>query len=300
MVISDIAQVEGPEVATIINAGTKYLATLAVLSTLRYAQIPTILINCDSKEDSFEWFQSLMPQYDFYLIQAPLKPHGETLDWIFKSVSADRVLLVDSDVEVLNNEMLSPMRAKLAHSPSVYGSGCLHTARWLTAHHCTDLEITKGIGYYMERPWIPFTLLRVAPVRTAISEGRSFMDRLVLNDVPQAQLISRALWKRFRIKFFRHHRLTSLDVLRRDYNGQKPCYVSYDTGADLHEFLTQQLRMTFEGVSVGSVPWSVRHFSGVTRALLSESPTSDTFKLQQAHPIVAARLREHYAISIDR
>ena len=197
MVISDIAEVEGPEVATIINAGTKYLATLALLSTLRYAQIPTIIIDCESKDGSFAWFRSLIRQYDFYLIQAQLKPHGETLDWIFKRVSADRVLLVDSDVEVLNNEMLSSMRTKLLHSPSVYGSGCLHTARWLTAHYCTDLAIAKGIGYYMERPWIPFTLLRVAPVRTALSEGRSFMHRLVLNDVPQMPLISRALWKRF-------------------------------------------------------------------------------------------------------
>ena len=299
-VISDLTDLpHAPEVATIINVSTKYVATLALLSTLRYARIPTVVIDCESRDGSFDWFSSLMTDHEFYLVQAKLRQHGETLDWIFDRIAADRVLLVDSDVELLNDEMLSNMRAMVERSPLVYGAGYLHTARWLERHYCSDLVIAKGIGYYMQRPWIPFTLLRVAPIRAALSQGQSFMHRLALNDVPHFPLISRILWKRFRLEFFRKRRLPWLDPLRREYDRRKPCYVSYDTGAKMHEFLTEQLGLKFDSVSEGAVPWSVTHFSGITRSVLSEFPTEDVYKLKDANPIVKERLRDVYAIAVD-
>jgi len=293
LALSDLPRV--PEIAVIINAGTKYVTTLALLSTLRYAQIPALVIDCESRDGSFDWFRALMAGHAFWFTQAKLKQHGETLDWIFNGVSAERILLVDSDVELLNAEMLSRMRAMLDSEPRLYGSGHVHKARWLERHYCTDFVLAPGIGYYMERPWIPFALFRTEPIRDALSNARSFMHRLVLNDVPQLPLVSRVLWKRFRWDYFRRHRLASLDLLRRNYDGGKPSYVSYDTGADIHEFLTQR-GWKFDGVSEDDVPWSVRHFSGVTRSILSESPTADAFRANDAHPIVIERLRQEYGV----
>jgi hypothetical protein len=298
MRIDDLAQLpDTAEIAVIINAGTKHVATLALLSTLRYARIPTTLIDCQSKDGSMAWFDTLSRDYDFHLMSAALRQHGETLDWIFSRVRAERVLLVDSDAELLNDEMIFRMREMIHASTQVYGSGYLHPGHWLEYHYWTNLPIARGIGYYMSRPWIPFTLLRVDAVRSALQQGRSFMHRLVLNDVPQVPILSRLLWARFRFEFFRRHPLRLLNPLRRSYGGEKPSYVSYDTGADIHEYLTQQKHLAFHGVSADFVPWSVTHFSGITRSTLYEGATDDAFRLTDAHPIVVQRLKELYGIT---
>jgi hypothetical protein len=290
---------ETPETAIIINVGTKHVATLALLSTLRYARIPTVLIDCPSRDGSNAWFETLLRKYDFHLMSAELRQHGETLDWIFSRVRAERVLLVDSDAELLNDEMISRMREMIHASTQVYGSGYLHPGHWLEFHYWTDLPIARGIGYYKSRPWIPFTLLRVNAVRSALQEGRSFMHRLVLNDVPKVPPLSRLLWARFRFEFFRTHPLRLLNPARKSYEGERPSYVSYDTGAEIHEYLTQQKHLTFQGVSADSVPWSVTHFSGITRGALHNGATDDAFKLSDAHPIVVQRLRDLYGITVD-
>ena len=303
MFISDLSDLglEGPipEIAVIINVGTKYVATLALLSTLRYAKIPTVLIDCESADGSLEWFRRLMDVHDFHLMSAPLRQHGETLDRIFKEVAADRVLLVDSDAEMLNDAMIVQMRAMLDSLPRSYGAGYLHPAHWLERHYFSDLPIASGIGYYMERPWIPFTLLRVETIRTALSRGRTFMHRLVRNDVAQSRLLSRVLWERFRFSYFRQHRLSWLDITRGDYNGEKPCYVSYDTGADIHEFLSRELKFQFGTVSADFVPWSVNHLSGITRAALNWNASDDAYKLSDAHPSITQRLRDLYRIDLS-
>ena len=297
MVLNDLSELPAsPELAVIINVGTKYVTTLALLSALRYTGMPVVLLDCESRDGSFEWFVELSRQHPFYLMRAPLRQHGQTLDAIFESTPSHCVLLVDSDVEVLNDQMISRMREMMKASSEVYGTGYRHPGHWLEYHYWTDLPIASGIGYYMERPWIPFTLLRVEPVRVALKNGRSFMHRLVLNDVPQFPWLSRLLWARFRFEYFRLHRLNGLDLTRRSYNGEKPSYLSYDTGADIHEFLIQEQRMRFETVSADFVPWSVTHFSGITRGSLHEGATEDAYKISTAHPIVVKRLREGYGI----
>jgi hypothetical protein len=299
MEITNLKQLPAaPEIAVIINVGTKYVSTLALVSALRFAKIPTLLLDCESKDGSYSWFRELMSSHDFFLMPAPLRPHGETLDWIFSQIDAERILLVDSDAELLNDNMLTVMRKMLQDSAILYGAGNLHRGHWLERHYFSHLGIARGVGYYMERPWIPFTLLRIAPVRDALQHGRSFMHRLVLNDFPPVPIVSRILWERFRFKFFRYHRLQWLDVFRHSYNGEKPCYVSYDTGADIHEFLTTQRHLKFDGVTAGEVPWSVTHFSGITRGALNPKASDEAYKIAAAHPLIAARLRNQYGISI--
>jgi hypothetical protein len=301
MLLNDLSELpDFPELAIIINVGTKYVSTLALLSAIRHTQMPAVMLDCESRDGSYEWFTHLSANYSFYLMRAPLRQHGETLDAIFRKVRTERVLLVDSDVEILNAEMISRMRAMMNGSPQVYGSGYLHPAHWLEYHYWTDFPLARGIGYYMARPWIPFTLLRVDTVRAALGHGRSFMHRLLLNDVPQLPVLSRLLWARFRLEFFRKHRLHWLDIARRRYNGEKPSYLSYDTGADIHEFLTEKQNLRFETVSADFVPWSVTHFSGITRGSLHEGATEDAYKISEAHPIVITRLRDVYGLEISK
>jgi hypothetical protein len=300
MVLSDLTKLPpASEIAVIINVGTKYVTTLALLSALRYTEMPLVVLDCESRDGSYEWFEALLRDHNFYLMRARLRQHGETLDWIFRHVTSEQVLLVDSDVEVLNREMISRMRSMLNGSPQTYGSGYLHPAHWPQYHYGTDLPVVPGIGYYMPRPWIPFTMLRVEPIRLALKHGRSFMHRLVLNDFPRWPSLSRLMWARLRFNFFRQHRLNWLDAFRRSYNGERPSYVSYDTGADIHEFLTERQNLRFETVSADFVPWSVTHFSGITRGSLHEGATDDAYKMSAAHPIVAQRLRDVYGLQIE-
>src|SRR5215813_3240073 len=95
--VSDLPSI--PELAVIINVQTKYVSTLALLSTLRHLKISTIVIDCESQDRSFEWFRSLQASYTFHLMRAPRQQHGAMLDWIFQNAKSDRILLVDSDVE---------------------------------------------------------------------------------------------------------------------------------------------------------------------------------------------------------
>lgn len=300
MVLSELDGLKPePEVAVIINVATKYVTTLALLSALRYARIPTVLIDCESRDGSFDWFRDLLKTHDFHLLSAKLRPHGETLDWIFRRIKADRVLLVDSDAEMLNDAMFVQMRRMLDASPLVYGGGFLHQAHWRDRHYFGAEPIESGIGYYMERPWIPFALFRTDPVRTALDAARTFMHRLVLNDIPQSAFLSRLLWRRYRLSFFRRHRLSMLDLFRRRIDGKKPSWISYDTGADLHEYLTKQRGMRFESVSADFVPWSVTHFSGITRGSLHAGATDDAAKLDDVESLVRARLLREYGIDVN-
>ncbi len=299
MIISNIADLQpAKEAAIIINAETKYVTTLALLSALRHVRVPTLVIDCDSRDGSFTWFENLMKHYDFELMSASLRPHGETLDWILRGIPADRVLLVDSDVEVLNETMLTQMRAMLETNGELYGSGFLQPGHWLRRHYFTGLDLESGIGYYAERPWIPFALLNVRSVRHALSQGATFMHELVLNDFAKSRFLSRLMWHRFRLDLFRRHRLRFLDPLRGRFNGQRPSYISFDTGARLHQSLFETQHLKFGDVGADIVPWSVTHFSGVTRRMTNPKASDDASNSDAVHRIVVERLRTQYHMTI--
>ena len=48
------------ELAVIINVNTKLVTTLALLSVIKYASMPVLLIDCESNDGSLEHFISLM------------------------------------------------------------------------------------------------------------------------------------------------------------------------------------------------------------------------------------------------
>jgi len=276
--------------AVIINVETKYVSSLALLSAVRHINLPVLLIDCESQDGSFNWFCSLQRKHPFRLITAPRRPHGAALDWIFQTVEADSILLIDSDIEILNKEMFEFMRVQL-EDERVYGAGYLQRGKWLKTHYGTDQRAESGIAFYMTRPWIPFALLRVGPIRETLAAGASFMHRLVLNDFPQIPAIGRLLWHRFRIPGLRQIRLRSLDSFRCEYEGHKPSYVFFDTGAQIHQVLTQR-GFLFGDVGPDIPYWSVRHFHGVTRDVI-HGPTRDARSASAVEPIVLDKLKEY-------
>jgi hypothetical protein len=283
-----------PELAIIINVETKYISTLALLGTLRHLKIPTLMIDCESQDGSFEWFQSLQEKHDFQLTRAPRRPHGLALDWIFQNIEADSVLLVDSDMEIVTGEMFQLMRIRLQEN-NVYGAGYFQQGGWLETHYGTDQPLAPGIGFYKGRPWIPFAMFRVEPVRLVLSAGESFSHVLLLNDVPQLAILSRLFWRRFRFDIFRRWRLGMLDPVRREYEGHKPSYVFCDTGARVHAALSRK-GLTFGDVGAAIPPWSIRHLQGVTRDRL-QGPSTDACNATAIEPIVLKKLRTEYDLN---
>ena len=84
-------------------------------------------------------------------MSGPRREHGETLDRIFRATAAERVLLVDSDVELIAGEMVENIRAMLGQNERMYGSGSLHRAEWFKSLHPTDLPIASGIAYVLHK-----------------------------------------------------------------------------------------------------------------------------------------------------
>jgi glycosyltransferase involved in cell wall biosynthesis len=277
------------ELAVIINVQTKYISTLALLGTIRHLKIPAVLIDCESQDGSFDWFQSLQASYSFHLIRAPLRPHGAALDAVFQSTTADRLVLIDSDMEILNGEMFQLMRAKL-HEKNVYGAGYFEPGSWLETHYGTEEPLSHGIGFYKSRPWIPFSMFRVEPIRAALAAGASFKHKLVLNDFPQLPGVANLLFRRFHFPFFRRRPLRALDLFRKEYEEQRPAYVFFDTGAQIHEVLSKN-GFSFGNVGQAIPPWSVSHLQGGTRHLL-QGPSSDAHAASE--DVVLEKLRKDY------
>ena len=252
----------GSTEAIIINCSTKEQSALALVSTLRHAKLPVTLVDCESTDGSREFFRALQRRLAFRLVAMPLARHGTTLDRIFRTSDRERLLLVDSDAEILRDDLVPAMQARL--DGGAYGSGFVHRGQWLGTNHL----VAGNIGYYAPRMWIPCVMLAVAPVRRALDAGASFRARVVCNEVPQLPPLARLLYWRFRVPGLRRLALESLEPLRRTHFGVRPHYVYYDTGASLHERLTVHDRLEYADLGEERWPLAVRHAHGVTRRRL--------------------------------
>ncbi|HEY1584439.1 MAG TPA: hypothetical protein VGH63_02055, partial [Polyangia bacterium] len=209
------------EQAIIINVGTRLPTTLALLSALRHAGMPVLLVDCESKDDSLAYFTSMLATHEFDLLSAPLKPHGRTLDWLFANVAAEHVLLVDSDLELHGPDILTFVRQFIGDART-FGCGFIDEPGFLVAE--------RGFlhnAYYHERPWMPLAMFKVARVREALAHGCSFVDKVVMNDVAGGILT----------RVTRRIGVPLPNLLRVAYNGMRPEIVYYDTGAELYEHL---------------------------------------------------------------
>jgi hypothetical protein len=260
----------------IINCSTREFTTLALVSALRHGGLPVTVIDCESTDGSFEFFRRLQRKLPFKLAQLPLRRHGATLDRMFREARCDSLLLLDSDAEILDAQLVPRMLAALR--PGAYGSGFLHAGEWLAA----DQGVGPEQGYYAERMWIPCVLLDVASIREALHAGESFRQRIVGNELPQWPWLARWLPLRFRVPGLRRLRLDALRPLRRDYRGRKPHFLYFDTGALLHEFLVARRGLAFADLGAEWWPTAVAHYHGVTRRQLRP-------QMRNAADVVASR-----------
>jgi hypothetical protein len=251
-----------PDVAIIINCGTKWTTTLALASTLACTDCPVVVIDCESRDGSKRHFEHLAARYslNFRWLEWPLRPHGTALDALFAVIASDTVLLVDSDVEIAEPRVVDAMVAAVAADPEAYGAGFLHEPAWMGAVH----GLPEHVGYYAERMWVPLVLLETAAVRQALERGASFAQERVFGEVPGTQSLSRMLAMRFWLPGLRNVpvlRSAAHDVVGLE---QAPAFVEYDTGARIHAALKAQGR-TFAAIDPDL--WrGVAHFHGVTRA----------------------------------
>lgn len=253
----------------IINCGTKWVTTLALLSTLRNTDCPVLVINCESRDGSREHFQRLCSTMGLGIswLEWPLRPHHVALDQLFSEIPADRVLLVDSDVEILSRRPVAAMSDLLSADSNAYGAGLLHGPESVGAAH----GLHANAGYYMERMWIPLTLLRTDAIRKALKENLSFGGGRVFQDLPGFPRLARLLGYRYRFPFLRRIRLPirwrGPSSNEADSAKTLASYLDFDTGAALHEAL---LTRGHRFAALPAERWNdVRHFHGITRTAVS-------------------------------
>jgi hypothetical protein len=280
--------------AVIINCGTKWVTTLALLSVLRHARCPTVLIDCESRDGSREHFGALAraQHVAFDWLEWPLRPHPATLDRVFDEIRSEETLLVDSDLEILGPAIVDALRIALHADANAYGAGFLHGPTWMGA----ERGLHEHAGYYVERMWIPFTLLRTQLVRRARERGHSFATARPFIDLPRHPRLARLLGYRYRVRGLKRLRLPfpqsdlpALPSAANVPNEPRPSFVEFDTGALLH------LALRAQGHRFAALPddkWGeVRHYHGVTRAAL-------TNRLRRA--IEAIRLATPDALTPER
>ena len=246
----------------IINCSTKEQTTLALVSALQHGRLPVTVIDCQSTDGSNAFFEQLQHRLPFRLEQMPLRRHGASLDRIFNTTTSDALLLLDSDAEILHDDLVPQLVAAL--DADSYGSGFLQGGTWLSSNHL----VAGRIGYYAPRMWIPCVLLKVAPVRAALRAGQSFRGRVVGNEIARLPWLSQLLYLRFRLPVLRRMTLDVLRPLRGSYFGAQPHYVYYDTGAMLHDHLLNEQRLRFADLGADYFGTAVRHYHGVTRRRL--------------------------------
>jgi len=276
----------------IVNCSTKELTTLALASALAHAGAPVTVIDCESTDGSAPFFAALARRLPFALAHWPLARHGATLDRVFRETPADRVLLLDSDAEILSVDLLPAMTAALADGDA-YGSGFLHRGDWLGTGHVG----VERVGYYAPRMWIPCVLLNVAPVRQALAAGISFRARTVGNELPRLPRLARALQLRFRVPLARRLRLDALAGWRDERFGERPHYVYYDTGAAMHEQLTRRQHLRFAALPEALWPTAVSHAHGATRRRLRRW-MRNAADPDAARRIAVERIRTVYGIDV--
>ena len=251
--------------AVIINCDTNWYTTLALASCRTRTSLPILLIDCQSTAESRAHFRKISDRLglEFFWLEWPLRPHGIALDALMAEIPASRVLLVDSDLEIVGEGLVHSIVSALDAEPNAYAAGLLHPAGWMDppAH-----ALPPATGYHMERMWIPLVRLDVEKVRVALAAGESF---LAMRDHTElgGGWIARVLFHRFRLPVLRRLRLPRAS--RRGL--PRAAWFEYDTGARVHRMLRE--RGFGFAVPTGDYWSQVRHYHGATRARLGNVAT---------------------------
>lgn len=286
-----------PEVSeriVILNCGTRWVTTLALMSAVKVARSPVLLIDCESRDGSREHFERLAKQHqlDFHWLEWPLRRHPAALDSLFESMPAETVLLVDSDLEIVDPGVIDEMRNALQSERDSYGSGFVHGPHWMGEDH----GMHSHAGIYAERMWIPCVLLRTRDIKKAFGEGRSFANRRSYHDFDGHPLLSHVAAWRYRLPVARRwpvhraQRSVALKHFPSESTAYGPSFVEYDTGADLHAWFASR------GKSFAALPESqwggLHHYHGVTRASFVSHRLSLALTLRRNKDSVYTRQRD--------
>ena len=278
--------------AIIINVSTKEVSTLALLSVLRYSNLPVLLLDLQSTDGSLEYFKQMMakePRLD--LCSAAPQKHGYMLDWLFRESNDETLLLVDSDLEIVNAGIIQKMQ-DAAHQPGTFGAGAIHGPEWMGSAH----GLPSKVCLFQERMWIPFTLLRVAAVQAALSDGFSFINRWVPNEVVSIPWLSKALSARFFAPVVKNIRADFLRGTRKVYQDSRPNLVCCDTGADLFCHLKYDEKQQFVDFGIAHVETLTHHYHGVTRRQIKKNDRNAT-GLNEIMDEVLRRLKGEYGVT---
>lgn len=300
------------ERVVIINCGTRWVTTLALMSAMKVARSPVLLIDCESRDGSQVHFSRLAKKYqlDFYWLEWPLRPHAAALDCLFKDIAAETVLLVDSDLEITDPNVIVTMREALRTQNDCYGAGFLHGPSWMGEDH----GLYSRAAWYSERMWIPCVLLRTREIKAALAQGQSFAARRTYHDFPKHPTLSRIAGVRFELPFIRRWPLYrprsngTVQTLPIEPSEHMPSFVEYDTGADLHVWLQS------EGKNFAKLPlhlWGrLNHLHGITRAALANplfkpvliirGDWKNAFTQQKdVEKVIKERLRTEHDVSLE-
>ncbi len=288
----------------VVNVNTDLVATRALLSAMKVVADPVLLVNCDPTDAGRRTFERLRVRHPFDLIEAPIRDHGATLDWLFSSLRDEFLLLLDSDAEVLEAAFVARLRSAFAH-PRVFGAGFT----WGPFYLSPELGAPQGF-FYMERPWLPCVMFRRSAIQQALDAGHSFLSRSVPNDIGLSPRISRFLgarigppWTPRSVRFEQlpgwvRRRMASWELdrlffIRGRYHGQRPRIACFDTGADIYHYLRFQKELLFSGLPMELIDGEVHHYSGVTRNSMFGPFLLDTDE-RAIEGEVVARLAERY------
>lgn len=277
------------ERAVIINYNTKKTSFLALLSALRYASVPVLLIDCESTDGSWDFFEGKLQQYDFDLISMPLRPHGDTLDMLFQSLKDEYLLLVDSDLEILDTRIIHFLHQYIERK-EIFGSGFLNGPEILTDPAFMGTRLWQGL--YYERPYMPVTLMKCSYVREALADGVSFAADERNNEFSKFP----RLWQRVCRKTFHTLKIKIPLSFSDKFFESRPRTVYFDTGAKMYQYLRYSKYLFFHNMPACVHPEYVNHFWGVTRKAMdtNEHHVGQWSSEEELDAIVTNTLKEKY------
>jgi hypothetical protein len=305
--INSLAELEPARCRTIvINVNTDLVAARAILSAKAFSSDPLLVINCEPTDSGRATLARLMQTYEFDLLEAPLRLHGDCLDWLFTNLDDERLLLLDSDAEIRDPTLVARLHSKLDHEEA-FGAGFIWgpffiDEQWNAPPHAQML--------YMERPWMPCVMFKRVPVAGAIGSGISFNAFWQPNEMTFWPRVSNFLGARWgppwatRSRLFEKlpagvqarmtkWQLNALRWSRRYYYGLQPHAVTYDTAGLIYDHLRFHKAMLFAGNPVELSVGEVHHYLGVTRHAMVGHLAMDTAQEDVAEEVIA-RLHSVY------
>jgi hypothetical protein len=270
--------------AVVINVRTDLAATVALLS-LRASlpDVPVLLIDCDPPDSEDSILHRIADRYDIGVHLAPVRPHSTVLDELFSILDDEILLLLDSDADIRDPRFAQRCVDSFSN-PNVFGFGILRPDPfWMDE----DLFAAPGTGMLAPGPRTSFLALRVDHVQQAFAARRTFGVHTSYNDVAWPPALAYRMAARLQNMYaprgvglprmpsvttawLKRTTLPALRWARRDFHGNRPNFIQYDTAARIYEYLRYERLLRFSGVMGRTFRGEIKHYGGVTRAALDD------------------------------